>query len=330
LKQRFTYFFILLCSALSAQKYDLLPDTLGICPGSSDSLEVKPGIFSKTAAYEWYIPSKGIIYNTKKVQAKITGMYVLKVHYNKATYADTCYVLNFPKPKLSIRDTSICNNTYAVIDPKNPAYKYTWSTDETSPRLKIDSPGKYWVKISNHGCSVVDTFNVLFSRSSTPNFGSEVTFCMSDENKSLSIKPNPGTKVSWNNGSTSSSIIPTKDGWYWVKSENKICGTSIDSVHVKLKACDCEILVPNSFTPNEDERNDYFFPVLSCEYSFYNLIVFDRWQNPVFTSNNINGKWDGRFKGNLCPDDIYFWRIETIEKSTEKKMVRTGQISLFR
>ena len=101
-------------------------------------------------------------------------------------------------------------------------------------------------------------------------------------------------------------------------------------MRVKLKACDCEIIVPNSFTPNEDGRNDYFFPVLSCDYSYYLFTVFDRWENIVFTSNNINAKWDGRFKGNLCPDDIYVYHIETIEKNTGKKEPRDGKISLFR
>jgi gliding motility-associated-like protein len=103
-----------------------------------------------------------------------------------------------------------------------------------------------------------------------------------------------------------------------------------DSVKVKIKACDCEILVPNSFTPNEDDRNDYFFPVLQCEYSYYNMTIFDRWSNTVFITNNPNGRWDGRFKGNLCPDDIYVYRIETIEKGSERKSVSKGQISLFR
>ena len=90
------------------------------------------------------------------------------------------------------------------------------------------------------------------------------------------------------------------------------------------------MMVPNSFTPNEDNRNDFFFPVMQCEYSYYTITITDRWTNTVFSSNNINAKWDGRFKGNLCPEDIYVYKIESIEKGSEKRLVRNGHISLFR
>jgi gliding motility-associated-like protein len=329
LKRILTYLF-LVSSFWGSAQLRFLPDTIGICPGSIDTLEVKAGVFAKMAAYEWNVPGKGIIYNTKRVVVKQVGRYILKVYYNKKEYVDTCIVITASRPKIAIRDTFICNNSTAVIEARNPSYKYSWSTEETGPRAHIETPGKYWVKADNKGCYTVDTFNVQFHKSSAPNFEKDVTFCLSDENKVLSIKPAPGTKISWSNGSNSSSIIPSKEGLYWVKTENKLCGVTIDSVRVHLKACDCEILIPNSFTPNEDDRNDYFYPVLTCDYSFYNITIYDRWNNTIFSSNNINAKWDGRYKGNLCPDDIYVYRIETIEKNSGKKDLRTGQISLFR
>jgi len=230
---------------------------------------------------------------------------------------------------LKLNDTLICTNS-ALIGIKNNAYTYLWSTDETSARIRVETPGKYSVKINNKGCAVTQAFTVNFYKASTPNFGNEVTFCMSDENKLLSIKPALGSKITWNNGSTTNSIVPHKEGLYWVKTESKTCGVSYDSVNVKLKACDCEILVPNSFTPNEDGKNDYFYPHLTCDYSYYSITIEDRWENVVFTSTNVNAKWDGRYKGNLCPDDIYIYRIETIEKNTGKKTPRTGKITLFR
>lgn len=330
MKRLLLYLIFLLCAVrLNAQKVNLLPDTIGMCEGDSALLEIKPGTFPKTATYQWNTPYR-IIYNTKQMHVTMEGKYSIIVRYNNNQFVDSCIIKKFKKPIVKINDTLICNNNSAIIGFKNNQYKYSWSTEETSQKIKIETGGKYWVKINNKGCSVTDTFHVNFFKASSPNFGNEVTFCMSDENKLLSIKPAPGTKITWSNGSNANSIVPYKKGFYWVKAESKICGTTIDSVEVILKACDCEILVPNSFTPNEDDKNDYFFPVLTCEYSYYNFTIFDRWNNIVFQSNNINAKWDGRYKGNLCPDDIYVYRIETMEKNTEKKMVRNGQISLFR
>jgi gliding motility-associated-like protein len=144
------------------------------------------------------------------------------------------------------------------------------------------------------------------------------------------VKVNPNSKVVWNTGATTPAISVTKEGMYWVKTESKDCGTQIDSVKVKLKPCDCELLIPNSFTPNEDNKNDYFFPVFQCEYTYYSLVISDRWGNTVFSTNNLSAKWDGRFKGNLCPEDIYVYRFESTEKGNDKKLIRTGHISLFR
>ena len=307
-----------------------MPDTIGICKGDSVLMEIKSASISKNASYQWTIPNKGIIQHTSSYLAKQPGLYSIRVLSGNVVYTDTCYLKFSTKPRLFLNDTVICNSNSVVIDTKNASYKYNWSNDETGQRVRIESAGKYWVKINNRGCSTIDTFNVSFFQSSTTNFGNEATFCMSDENKSLSIKPSPNTKITWSNGASSYSIAPTKAGYYWVKTENKTCGVRVDSVNVKLKACDCEMIIPNSFTPNEDERNDYFFPVVQCEYSFFNITISDRWSNTVFIGNSVNAKWDGRFKGNLCPDDIYVYEIEAKEKGSDKKTFKTGKVSLFR
>ena len=320
---------LILFSFYGKAQINLLPDTVGICRGDTAFLEGKNNSFAKTASYHWRTPT-AIKDNYKILPAREEGKYYLKINSNNIIYTDSCFVKYYEKPKLKFNDTLICNSNSALIGIKNTNYNYLWSTEETTARIRIETAGKYSVKISNKGCSVTQIFTINFYKASTPNFGNEVTFCMSDDNKVLSIKPATGSKIVWNNGSTANSIIPHKEGIYWVKTESKTCGITVDSVKVKLKACDCEILVPNSFTPNEDGKNDYFYPVLTCEYSYYNLTIEDRWDNVVFTSNNVNAKWDGRYKGNLCPDDIYIYRIETVEKNTGKKTPRTGQITLFR
>lgn len=110
----------------------------------------------------------------------------------------------------------------------------------------------------------------------------------------------------------------------------KNCGTKTDSVTVKFKNCDCDVFIPNSFSPNEDDKNDTFAPVFQCEYNYFSLTIMDRWGNMVYTSNNINGKWDGRFKNNPCPDDVYVYRLEAVQKGNDKKLIKNGHISLFR
>jgi gliding motility-associated-like protein len=224
----------------------------------------------------------------------------------------------------------ICKGKPIVLDAKNYGMQYLWNTFETTQKIKITEPGRYWVAIINGSCNTVDTVYIKPVQGSGVVVNKEATFCVNDENRVIGVRANPGTKILWSTGSTSSSIYAIKEGTYWVKTEINNCGAQVDTIRVKLKVCQCEMMIPNSFTPNEDNRNDYFFPVAQCDYSHYSLTITDRWGNTVFSTTNINTRWDGRFKGNLCPEDIYIYRIESTEKGSDKKVIRNGHISLFR
>ena len=66
--------------------------------------------------------------------------------------------------------------------------------------------------------------------------------------------------------------------------------------------------VPNTFTPDNNLLNDVFAPITIGVYN-YELEIYDRWGEKIFTSNNVNKGWNGFYKGNLCQQDIYAWRI---------------------
>ncbi len=324
-----TYLLLLLAFYVFPQKTNLLPDTTGICFGDSIILSLPSGI-DKKAKITWITP-KNIEYNIKRINGgKNPGKYLVIVNDGTKTLRDSTIVIYAGKPRIFLKDTTLCKGSPVYIDAQNPGMKYLWNTGETTQRIKAETSGKYWVQINNKGCSATDTIKVNLAAGIQPSFGPEVTFCLADEVKTLSIKTPPGTKINWNTGATTNSINITKEGIYKVTTINKTCGQRIDSTLVKLKACDCEMIIPNSFTPNEDNKNDYFFPVLQCEYSYYNFTIYDRWGNQIFTTNNPNGKWDGRFKGNLCEEDIYIYKIESTEKNSDKKVSRSGRVSLIR
>ncbi|GIV28244.1 MAG: hypothetical protein KatS3mg027_2058 [Bacteroidia bacterium] len=184
--------------------------------------------------------------------------------------------------------------------------------------LLIQHSGKYTFKISNKGCMITQSINVKTIPPTIPE-QNEYTFCINDENKKISVKHNGISSVLWSNGSTQKFIYADKEDDYWVKIMDRYCGTKIDTIRVKFKPCNCEILIPNSFTPNDDGKNDFFYPILSCDYSYYNFTIYDKWNNIVFSSNQPNARWDGKYKGNPLPEDVYVYVIETIEKNSGKK-----------
>ena len=90
-----------------------------------------------------------------------------------------------------------------------------------------------------------------------------------------------------------------------------------------------DVYIPNSFTPNDDDRNDFFYPAFQCDYSYFLITIMDRWGNTVYTSNNIIGKWDGKFKGNVQEAGTYVWFAEGIDFKN-RKIEKKGTIILIR
>ena len=321
---------LLLAQICTAQQKDLLPDSLSFCWGDSAYVELKQSL-DNNSFITWTTP-QGIVTNTKRLRVQKAGKYYVKV--NTATtgkiVSDSCFVKIAYRLKPSLRDTAICKGKQVLLDVKYPGLKYQWNTGENTQSILVDQPGRYWVKIKNGSCTAVDTVKVKLLPGMAVVVPSELLFCANDVQKIISVKASANTRYLWNTGATTASVQVTKEGRYWVRSENGLCGKQTDTVRVKIKMCECEMIIPGSFSPNEDNRNDYFFPLSSCEYSYFYITISDRWGNTVYTSANIAGKWDGRFKGNLCPEDIYVYRIETTEKGADKKMVRSGKLSLFR
>ena len=313
-----------------AQSFRLLPDTLVFCEGDSAYIELKQPI-ENNYSITWSTPYN-IITNIKKIKALQQGKYVVKVSYPrfKMPAMDSTYVKLFSKQKSVVKDTFLCRNSFVWLEENRKGVKYLWNNGEITSKIKVVNAGKYYVLANYGSCTITDTFKVSLSPKLELSLASETIFCNNNNNKNIQVIASNELDLVWNNGIKGNMININKEGIYWIRSSFKNCGSLIDSVKVKFKACDCEMIIPSNFTPNDDLKNDFFFPLLSCEYSYYNLTITDRWGYTVFSTYNLNSKWDGRFKGNLCPEDIYIYKIESMEKGSDKKLLRSGHIALIR
>jgi gliding motility-associated-like protein len=67
---------------------------------------------------------------------------------------------------------------------------------------------------------------------------------------------------------------------------------------------------PNTFTPNNDKRNDFFFPIgEGWDVKTYSLMVFDRWGEKIYETDQVDGWWAGTFKGEEVKEDTYIWKV---------------------
>ena len=105
----------------------------------------------------------------------------------------------------------------------------------------------------------------------------------------------------------------------------------VDSVSHKITIfSSCYIDLPNSFTPNGDGLNDFFYPLNAFKTENLNFEVFNRWGNKVFEGREYNQKWDGTYKGEPQPAGLYIWILSYSNKDTHQSFHKKGTVMLIR
>lgn len=90
--------------------------------------------------------------------------------------------------------------------------------------------------------------------------------------------------------------------------------------------------VPNSFTPDGDEVNPMFLASFIGDFDEFNfeLSVYDRWGQSVFTTKDVYYGWDGTFNGEYVPDGTYTWVIDYKRKYNDERQTIHGHVNVLR
>jgi gliding motility-associated-like protein len=96
-----------------------------------------------------------------------------------------------------------------------------------------------------------------------------------------------------------------------------------DEVTIKVRR---ELKVPNGFSPNGDGVNDNWEIGNMDTQPDAQIEVFDRWGLKVFGSVGYPQPWDGSYRGQLLPQDVYFYIITYQNGRARLK----GQLNLIR
>ncbi len=131
-------------------------------------------------------------------------------------------------------------------------------------------------------------------------------------------------------------VKPNSNTTYIVQKETS-CITTFDTLLVTYTGA-CPVLpsdikepvIPNVFSPNGDDVNEFWKITLPAGSKLNNLEVYNRWGNVVFTSVDTIKPWFGRTtSGETCSEGVYFFVLRyTDAKGEEQK--KNGYISLFR
>jgi gliding motility-associated-like protein len=66
--------------------------------------------------------------------------------------------------------------------------------------------------------------------------------------------------------------------------------------------------IPTAFTPNGDGLNDTF-GAKAQGVKEYKMVIYNRFGEVVFTSTDIEQRWDGTFKGDQAPSGGYVYQV---------------------
>ncbi|MDP4263499.1 MAG: PKD domain-containing protein [Bacteroidota bacterium] len=86
--------------------------------------------------------------------------------------------------------------------------------------------------------------------------------------------------------------------------------------------------VPNAFTPNSGDVNSIVY-VRGFGIAKMRFIIWNRWGQKVFETNNRFEGWDGKVKGVVQPMDVYAYTLD-VEFFDKTKTTRKGDITLIR
>jgi gliding motility-associated-like protein len=140
--------------------------------------------------------------------------------------------------------------------------------------------------------------------------------------------------ITMNTGQTVT-VVPDQAGdvTYEVEVTQNGCTRIIPiTLRVEDPLCDFDhIYVPNAFTPNRDTRND----VMRVRSNFadqitdFRWIIYDRWGQEVYNSDDINDSWDGTVGGDDLEPDVYgYWLRLTCP--TGEPFIKQGNITILR
>jgi gliding motility-associated-like protein len=90
--------------------------------------------------------------------------------------------------------------------------------------------------------------------------------------------------------------------------------------------------VPNALSPNGDGVNEVFLAegLGLDKTSKFELMVFNRWGERIFKTDDPTYPWDGRRNGVKSQTDVYVWKIIVTNPYSNEKKDYLGHVTLLR
>lgn len=338
-----------------------VPPQLKSCPGQMTPIMAKASGGNPPYTFTWY--PGGTTGNTIMVSPSGTTTYTVVVTDACGSMPDTATVKVgiYPQPLVNFTSnlTTGCaplciDFTDNTIISGDSIVMWTWNFGDNQPPSYGQNPRHCYLQsgqfdvtltvITSHGCkSDPFVFPDLVDVWPTPSAGFSISPSEPVTNPAVIsfIDQSFGaTKWQWNfDDPNDSSYAFTQSASHLYSDSGTFCITQI--VENELFCTDTaercidvkpgySLYIPNAFTPNGNDRNDFFFAVGENILEF-EMLLFDRWGNLIWQANKLEDKWDGRANGGdqIAQQDVYVWLVRFVPiNGNEQK--RRGHVTLIR
>jgi gliding motility-associated-like protein len=313
----------------------VIPDVVPLCQGSSVVITV-----SGAETYVW-TPANAITPQTgPTVTVSPADDFTYYCDFINAcgTVPDSVFVDVITASIIAGNDTIICPGESAGIWASG-GVSYVWSPAATlsnaftSITLATPTSPTYYVVIGTdaNGCTDSDSVYVdLFPQpfiQTNPD-----VFAMYGDEVQLSATSTTSGTYFWSPAEYLSCVAcnspvasPNETSTYTVSYTDQNGCSAQDNVTIRF---DPIIYIPNTFTPDGNEFNQTF-SMVAANISKFELLIFDRWGELLYTISDANDYWDGTYQGNPCQDGTYTWKL-TYWNESDEEFQRTGHVNLLR
>ncbi|MEO0403232.1 MAG: gliding motility-associated C-terminal domain-containing protein [Bacteroidota bacterium] len=205
---------------------------------------------------------------------------------------------------------------------------WTWSDGSVAnPRTFIDTILP--INVSQSDCSWEVTPNVEIIQQPVLNLPELFTLCNEDK-FTLTLDLPSGWQANWSDGSSGSTFETPSLGTYILTTTNH-CGEREHLFEIQIDECNCEVYIPNAFTPDQDGTNENLTPFFSCNMDQFQWTILNRWGEEVFEGVQGSSTWNGSHQnGNhFCEDGIYNYVLSVTWSNGETELIK-GSILLMR
>lgn len=259
--------------------------------------------------------------------------------------SDTVNVMVWTNPIVTAQDVEICLGEPVVLSGQGANF-YEWNGGITDNEEFYPDHSEVFTVLGTdiHGCT--DKAQAMVTVHSLPvvNFKiMNMSLTTLDPTTSFDNLTVGGQTYSWDFGDGSAidnafeptHTFPDIGGQEYAitltsVSEFGCIGEATKYIHIFN---DYTIYVPNAFTPDHDDYNQVFKPVMQGfdPYS-YTLYIFDRWGELIFESHDMEVGWDGTYaRQNFdVQEGTYTWKIiADLEYSSDTKIF-VGHVNLLK